>query len=389
MTETEAEKCRLIADQIRQIAQTTGAVQDEQNWISPSGDQVLRDIVSVDFDDVNPRFLNRLRLESHVFTGYRLTNILGETKVACWNDHFAGFFPAEGRDDVPDWCIPAFDEYTAGLAADSVFNPPLVMGEVGYRVKDCCVNRDVVSYQERVNLLTESGVLDGLLAKPKPVVVEIGAGYGGLAWFIKRKAPDVTYYIVDLPHALLFSSSYLTVALPDHAVCAFDGNIGDVKPGSLVCVVNRLLNDLKDIEIDLAINTLSFGEMPAPTVAAYAEFIRRNLASEGALFEQNFNNRGFSKTCHCDPRRVLRRYLAIKKIPAGRALWGEARLWGRKPEGLVARLLQSIGLRGATHREGGAGARLNTGAGTEARAIGPSRPTPGTCAPDGDGEATR
>lgn len=327
LTEAEVDRCRVLAADLQRVSRQSGSTEDEANWVSPAGDRVYGQITTVDFTSVDADFLSRLRLESYMFSGVRLTSILGSNAgAASWNDFFWQFYPA-GAEEVPDWCILAFKEYTRDLPREYVCDPPLVMGEVGYQVGPHCVNRDVVSYQERINLLRDFGEIERLRSLRQPVILEIGGGYGGLAYFLKRLVPHATYVIVDLPRSLIFSGCYLAVALQRKCqVELYDGQ-SRCSSGNIWLIVNRLLDCLRDIRVDLAINTMSFGEMSRETVAGYASFIARHLASNGALFEQNFDNSHFDSNHFSSPSEVLAQHFPFRTQAPGRVYWGQASIW--------------------------------------------------------------
>ncbi len=335
LAQEEFKRCHKLVTDIAHVARDSGSSQDEMHWVSPDGHQVYGEVANVDFVSFDSAFVSRLRLESFIFSGVRLATILGNHPSPDWNDYFSESFRGESG-DMPDWCIPAFQEYTRELPQEFICNPPLVMGEVGYKVGPYCVNRDVVSYQERINLLREFGELERLRNLQHPVIVEIGGGYGGLAYFIKQIVPDATYIIVDLPRSLLFSGCYLTVTLSSACpVGVFDGGSFS-SPGGVSLVVNRLLDKLSNVKIDLAINTLSFAEMAPKIVAHYAAFLAGHIAPEGALFEQNFDNRHFGSSHFSLPADILGQYFPVRNLARGRALWGKPSLW-RLAESSAAR----------------------------------------------------
>ena len=93
-------------------------------------------------------------------------------------------------------------------------NRPLVGGEIGYKVDEVCVNPDTVSYQERLTGLYDSGLLERLRSRRSPIILEVGSGYGALAFYIKRILPHARLYLVDIPTSLMFAGCYLVMADP-------------------------------------------------------------------------------------------------------------------------------------------------------------------------------
>jgi putative sugar O-methyltransferase len=336
LSEDEIARCRSIAGELAQLDRQS----DAGSWVTPGGMTVHGHVSRIGFEHVDPGFLNRLRHHSCIFTGYRLTNLLGLTHDAHYSDAYAGFFDKAGT--APDWSVPAFREYVKELEPQDIFSPPLIMGEVGYNVGGYCVNRDVITYQERINLMREFGVLDHLRSKRAPLILEIGGGYGALAYFLKRRYPRARYVIVDLPRSLLFSGCYLAAALPGAGLKVFKPGDEGIGPESVTLVANFLLDQLSLPAVDVAINTLSFAEMPAETVASYGRWLERHLASDGLLFEQNFDNRHLGAAHFSNPAEILS---GIFRLRLGRKrrlwhrlrrksglLWGNANLWQKRAD---------------------------------------------------------
>ncbi len=107
----------------------------------------------------------------------------------------------------------------AGLPPKFVFRPPALLGEIGHLVDGIIVNHDTSAYQERINILFESGLagwVQGRLDAGRDVrICEIGGGYGALCHWFRKTFPQASYTIVDLPESLLFSHLYVSLTLPD------------------------------------------------------------------------------------------------------------------------------------------------------------------------------
>ena len=348
LSEREIARCRRVAGELALLERKS----DTESWVAPNGTVIYGHVSNIDFERVDDSFLNRLRHHSHIFSGYRLTNLLGLTSEPHWNDFFVEAFDPERT--APDWSVPAFRKYVEGLDPQYIFSPPLIMGEVGFNIDGYCVNRDVVAYQERINLLREFGVFDHLQRKGAPLILEIGGGYGALAFFLKQRFPRATYAIVDLPRSLLFSGCYLAAALPGVEVRVFKPEDEVFAPGSVTLVANSLLHRLAVPVVDVAINTLSFGEMPYTAVADYGRWLEQHLATDGLLFEQNFNNSHLDAGHFSNPPQILSRFLQ-RRLGRKRSLWqrlsktpglqwGSANLWQRRAKtGSRNRLREILG----------------------------------------------
>lgn len=269
--------------------------------------------------------------------------------------------------------------------------PPRMFGEIGWVVDGKIVNHDTVAYLERLTLLCLSGALwelrrsarspesrgwsdllhilndaakgRGLVPSLKalgskleeiyslhqrpsssaqsvqperPRILEIGSGYGGLAYYLKTLIPDARYVCVDLPESLLFSSIYLSTLFPDedNAVVT-PNNAADLvrNTAGFTFVPNYMFDALCDSgqKFDLIINTLSMSEMLEKQVRYYGERIPRLLGARGVFFEQNQDNKGVGLI---NAREILAEYLPHclpLSCPFHRLTQGFPHLWAAAP----------------------------------------------------------
>jgi putative sugar O-methyltransferase len=108
----------------------------------------------------------------------------------------------------------------------------------------------------------------------KPVVLEIGGGFGGLAYFLKKRCPHVRYIGLDLPENVALQTYYLAKAFPDARVLSYsatDTVIDEAtwKDFDIVLLPNFMLPQIASASVDLVINVRSLSEMPAETIAEY------------------------------------------------------------------------------------------------------------------------
>lgn len=194
---------------------------------------------------------------------------------------------------------------------------PNVLGELGLLRDGVICNHDTLDYFERVAILHECGALACLEARnaalKRPLtILEIGGGYGFLAYLLTRALPVGRYVIVDLPESLLFSSIYLGAALPGvKQFLVGDPAAADFGAEGIYFVPNLFWNEAaaKLRGVDLALNTLSFHEMPRHAVEGYADGIRaifqgNEPSAPGILFEQNFENA--PEELGCNAKAILR-----------------------------------------------------------------------------------
>jgi hypothetical protein len=323
ISDTELARCaHLVAELSRAGGPAGAAFGDEAAWTAPDGVTVHGGMSAYTLGRFNPDFVRRLRLHTHIFTAYHLDDILTGSRTPSWTDNMQHAFPG----GWPDWSIPAFRRYCRGLPDDLIATAPLVAGEVGYKVDGRCVNRDVVTYQERLLLLHWSGLLDWLRRLERPRILEIGGGYGALALFLTGLLPNAEYVIVDLPSSLMYSGCYLTVAQTSHAVEVAGGRRSDA-PRRIELMPNGAAAALLPRRFDLAINTASFAEMPADVVRSYATLIHATLAPNGFLFEQNVSLDMLGRANFCAPETILKEVFPVHEEIAGTYMWGTPRVW--------------------------------------------------------------
>jgi len=281
--------------------------------------------------------INRLRLFSQMFTGHHLM-----TLAPC-----GGTFVPRAVPDGLDARLAALAHTSAHeidyylrasehLPPELHVSPPDVFGEVGWIVGGAIVNHDTNAYLERVALLAGCGELAFLNHLTRtPVILEVGPGYGGLAYHLAKIVPSTRHILVDIPESLLFSAIYLTTLMGERDnVLITPDNLHDLRkdtPG-FTFVPNHLFDDClaARLEVDLAINTLSMSEMTEPQVGYYAEGIATLLGRAGVFFEQNLDGRPDGLL---DAKRLLARRFPLC-LPLGGDVWtrqGAAHLWANAP----------------------------------------------------------
>ncbi len=190
--------------------------------------------------------------------------------------------------------VPEYERFVHNVPARYVVAAPRMFGEIGIDVGGVVVNPDTIMCQSRINGLLASGVLDKLDAdiarRGRARVLEVGPGYGALAYALKSIFKDQLEYIaVDLPSSLYYSAIYLSAPF-DGERCHVLGP-GDKVPEhfNFLFVANYLIDEFASAlqPIDLAINTMSFPEMSVDQVRFYAETFRRLLRPDGVVFDEN------------------------------------------------------------------------------------------------------
>jgi len=285
--------------------------------------------------------INRLRLYTQSFTGYQLTSFSRAYQKPILHPIPDNFDEEIARIALkPDHWVYRYIAIAQCVPTEVIARPPRILGEIGWNIDGSPVNHDAYAYQERLNLLYEAGVIDWLRKRVEDSgnvsILEIGAGYGGLAYYLKHIIPQTNYYICDIPEALLFCTLYLALACPEYGYTIYDGTDKSVLHESrfgFKFIPNFMFDDLlaANIRIDLAINTLSFSEMSERQVRYYAQNLSYMLGDTGILFEQNTDNR---PTGHIYCKLYLPEYFKFRKtikpnsVPV--LIHGVADLWANK-----------------------------------------------------------
>ena len=230
--------------------------------------------------------------------------------------------------------VDFYKRVTPDIPKEYVVVAPRIFGESGWDLGGTIVNLDNWSTQQRINALYCSGIIDFLKKAQEKRgycrVVEIGAGYGNLAYSLKRMVGDIDYFVVDLPESMVYSSIYLsTVRADENWVVAQPGEqIGTHNVGTSF-IPNHLLDEfLPQIgEVDLVINVLSLSEMAENQVRYYGETISQLIGRHGVFFEQNYREPGV----HVDVVAVLKEKLGylreLEETVAPHRGRGDARIW--------------------------------------------------------------
>lgn len=144
------------------------------------------------------------------------------------------------------------------------------------------VNANTGTIQRYLCNLLRLGLADG------QHVVEIGAGYGGLAHAI-LSARRVRYTVIDLPETLIFSAAFLSHNFPDRKIYVYHPGDGPewMSGADIVLLPNYRADWLEPC--DIAINTVSFPEMSREALKAYVALLGDRLKPDGLLMSVNYH----------------------------------------------------------------------------------------------------
>jgi len=130
-----------------------------------------------------------------------------------------------------------------------------------------------------------SGLLDDVA---HPVVAELGAGFGRLAYFILREVGRFTYIDFDLPETLCLAAYYLMLYFPAKRVLLYGE--APYSPSvhrsyDLIFMPSYEISKVGSLSVDLFLNKNSLGEMTKAAVDQYVTEMCR--ATHRYLFHTN------------------------------------------------------------------------------------------------------
>jgi putative sugar O-methyltransferase len=117
-----------------------------------------------------------------------------------------------------------------------------------------------------------------LAACDQPVVVELGGGYGGMAYFLLRDSAKTTYVDFDLPENLALTSYYLLRAFPTLKVALYgeeELNSDTLHDFRVVLMPNFEIEKLPNDSADVVFNSYSLAEMSVEAINNYIKHMTR------------------------------------------------------------------------------------------------------------------
>ena len=243
------------------------------------------------------RLLTSLTWEETRFLRLRCANFTGTSLLTMENavglssaDPIPEKFETLWNDKTRDKIIERWRMLTRSRS--HIMHAPNILGECGWWIDGTLVNADVVDYQERIDLMSDGGLLRRFSGR-HPRILEIGGGYGALCLALTGIFDASQYVICDLPESLLFSGLYLSSASDTPLRLFAPGD--DLAPranGEICLLPNYLAQSAIDYEgFDLVVNTLSMSEMSPHQVSIYGATISKAIGKDGFFFEQNFDLR--------------------------------------------------------------------------------------------------
>lgn len=305
---------------LNKIREAVAAMLEEEKKLSP----------------LSPFCLSELWRESNLYLDYirelsdeQLHRIRPHTSFITGIPWFPYFHhPLRNKPDTEKETVPIVQDYrdiVLDLPEHYWLSEPVnhpVVNHLGIEWKGRLINEDIVRFQRTILNLYNLGLFQILEAKERPVIFEIGGGYGGLAYGIKKILGKGCHIILDQAAMLFWSGVYLSVNLPEAKIAILTGNEAStadwdklVAENDFVLIPHYALNDLARFNgIDMAVNLISFQEMTEQQLALYGSFLSRHI--NGILFSENFEHHPFNEPLNIDVSEVLGRYFDLFPHPS-------------------------------------------------------------------------
>ncbi len=128
----------------------------------------------------------------------------------------------------------------------------------------------------------------------KSVILDIGSGYGALAYMLYHYTPNSCYILLDLPETLVLTSYFIKYNFPKLKIALLEDiidNLNDfdriIKEYDFIIIPPSILTFVKDESVDLVINSASMGFMQKEYIDFYLTQIDRTLKVGGHFYSLN------------------------------------------------------------------------------------------------------
>lgn len=112
----------------------------------------------------------------------------------------------------------------------------------------------------------------------KSTVIELGGGYGGMAYYLNRDNTNLTYIDVDLPENLALASYYLMKCFPEKKIVLYGEsqiNQETIDNNDIIMLPSFAIEEIPDKSADLFFNSYSLAEMGIETIDNYLKQMDR------------------------------------------------------------------------------------------------------------------
>ncbi len=151
---------------------------------------------------------------------------------------------------------------------------PLIGQPWGYRINE--INLHLLSHEYHYEAYNLARLVKD---HPRPVVLEIGGGFGGLAYYLKRNNQDITYVGLDLPENIALQTYYLSHSFPESRILTFSGemeksiDLETLKIYDFILLPNFCISWFPEESVEVIVNINSFSEMSMATIVEYFKYI--------------------------------------------------------------------------------------------------------------------
>ncbi len=128
----------------------------------------------------------------------------------------------------------------------------------------------------------------------REIILDIGAGFGGVARILSFYRENTTQILLDLPETLLLTAYYLKDNFPNKKIALLEDiypnldNLDEIiRDYDFILIPPFVLNYLKDKSVDLVMNTTSLGFMSKDYLDYYLKETSRVLKDGGYFYSLN------------------------------------------------------------------------------------------------------
>jgi putative sugar O-methyltransferase len=199
--------------------------------------------------------------------------LVGLPGIARHFSRYKELFLIDALHRIDLWQLRTADRFPlADLATPDIGNP------LGVVIEDTRVrtsSEDQHFYAHKIIELTGSA--------DTPVVAEIGGGFGGMAYFLLRDRPGITYLDFDVPESIALASWYLLKAFPRLRATLYGEaplNAETMTRSDIVLMPGFMLPQMPDRSVDVSFNSHVLSDMSAASIHEYlAEIVRTTRGS--------------------------------------------------------------------------------------------------------------
>ncbi len=181
------------------------------------------------------------------------------------------------------WDLDALAEFSDLQYDDSILHTPKVGSPFGIKYKNFEILPDSARHLHFAQKLIE------LNSTSNGNILEIGGGYGGLIYFLKKMGFKDTYFNIDLPETLYVCYYYLK---KNKIKCEFLTENITIKEDTVYLIPSIIYkNVISNINFDVFFNSASLSEMALPVAEDYIEMV--NLKRPEYILHCNSNYLAF------------------------------------------------------------------------------------------------